>query len=121
GWWRTGLSLATGVTALVLVWSAVPALGNQWRIQAGVYEDHVLIQTGPYRFVRHPIYAAMLLLLLAIGFLRASPMAFSVAVVIMIIGTEVRVRAEDRLLAERFGQVFTDYRARVHAYVPFLR
>src|SRR5262245_35422830 len=60
-------SFALGVIALVLIWSAIPALGKQWRFQAGVYEDHVLIRSGPYRFVRHPIYSSMLALLLATG------------------------------------------------------
>jgi protein-S-isoprenylcysteine O-methyltransferase Ste14 len=36
-------------------------------------------------------------------------------------GTEVRIRAEERLLAERFGESFTTYRSRVHAYIPFVR
>jgi protein-S-isoprenylcysteine O-methyltransferase Ste14 len=39
----------------------------------------------------------------------------------LIAGTEIRVRAEDRLLAERFGESFITYRSRVSAYVPFIR
>jgi protein-S-isoprenylcysteine O-methyltransferase Ste14 len=63
----------------------------------------------------------MLALLLATGFMRASLTACAFAVVLMIIGTEIRIHAEERLLAERFGQAFADYKARVPAYIPFLR
>jgi protein-S-isoprenylcysteine O-methyltransferase Ste14 len=37
------------------------------------------------------------------------------------IGTEIRVRIEDRLLASRFGDQFLDYQRRVSAYIPFIR
>ena len=45
------------------------ALGRQWRIDAGLSADHQLITSGPYRFVRHPIYTSMLSILLGTGFL----------------------------------------------------
>jgi protein-S-isoprenylcysteine O-methyltransferase Ste14 len=43
------------------------------------------------------------------------------AVIIFMIGTEIRVRIEDRLLAERSGERFFQYQHRIAAYVPFLR
>ena len=38
-----------------------------------------------------------------------------------LVGTEIRIRAEDRLLGERFQESFAAYRARVPAYIPFIR
>lgn len=119
--WRVLAAAGFGTVGLYLVWSALPALGKQWRLQAGVYEDHELVRSGPYRFVRHPIYASMLAMLLAAGVLLASPAALAVASALMITGIEIRVWAEERLLAERFGAQFAEYRARVPAYLPFLR
>jgi protein-S-isoprenylcysteine O-methyltransferase Ste14 len=119
--WRFLVAAALGALALLLIWSALPALGKEWRLQAGVYEDHRLIQSGAYGVVRHPIYASMIALLLATGFLRAPLTVCAMALALMIAGTEIRIRAEERLLAERFGQQFVAYRARVPAYLPFLR
>jgi protein-S-isoprenylcysteine O-methyltransferase Ste14 len=119
--WGVLLAAVFAVASLVLVWSAIPALGKQWRFQAGVYEDHVLIQTGVYGYVRHPIYASLLALLLATGLVVASLPSFAIALVLFLTGTEIRIRAEDRLLAERFGSEFEAYRARVPAYIPLLR
>jgi protein-S-isoprenylcysteine O-methyltransferase Ste14 len=118
---RAAASMALAPAAVVLAWTAVRHLGRQWRIHAGLYEDHELVRTGPYRFVRHPIYASMLALLLATAALRAPWHAFLAALAIFLAGTEIRVRAEDRLLAGRFGAAFQDYRTRVPAYVPLLR
>ncbi len=119
--WRVLAAGALGALALVLIWSALPALGKEWRLQAGVYEDHRLVQSGVYSVVRHPIYASMIALLLATGFLRAPLTLCAIALALMIAGTEIRIHAEELLLAERFGQQFADYRARVPAYLPFLR
>jgi protein-S-isoprenylcysteine O-methyltransferase Ste14 len=44
-----------------------------------------------------------------------------VASLIFVMGTEIRVRVEDELLAARFGEQFLAYRRSVPAYVPFLR
>ncbi len=119
--WRGLTSFALGILSLILIWSAIPALGKQWRLQAGVYADHVLVQSGAYRYVRHPIYTSMLALLLVTGLLLASPAACLVALAVFITGAEIRIHAEERLLAERFGREFTAYKARVPAYIPFLR
>jgi protein-S-isoprenylcysteine O-methyltransferase Ste14 len=118
--WHIVAGFALGFVSLFLIWGAIPALGKQWRLQAGVYEDHELVQTGPYRFVRHPIYASMLALLLGTGLLLAAWSAIAVAATLMIAGTQIRIHAEERLLAERFGQQFADYKARVPAYIPFV-
>lgn len=119
--WRFGALLLFSTAALLLIWTAIPALGKQWRLEAGLNVDHELVQKGPYRFLRHPIYASMLAMLLAtcasVGKLRPA----LVAVVLFLAGTEIRVRAEDRLLADRFGERFEKYRQRVRAYVPWVR
>ena len=62
----------------------------------------------------------MLCMLLGAGLLLARIPLLAVALVFFIAGTEVRIRIEDRLLAERFGAAFDEYRRRVDAYVPFL-
>jgi protein-S-isoprenylcysteine O-methyltransferase Ste14 len=60
-----GLFLLAGL----LSWTGARALSRQWRIDAGLSADHELITSGPYRFVRHPIYTSILCTLLGTGFL----------------------------------------------------
>lgn len=115
------LSMAIAPPSVVLVWAAVRELGKQWRYEAALSEDHELIQTGPYRFIRHPIYTSMFGMLIAMGAAYTWWPMWIAGTVVFVIGTEVRVRAEDRLLAERFGERFTSYRQQVPAYIPFLR
>ena len=110
-----------GPVSVAVAWSATRHLGKQWRFQAALSADHELVRTGPYRFVRHPIYASMLGMLLAVGLVWTWWPRLIAGIIVFIAGTEVRVRAEDRLLEERFQDVFVAYRSRVRAYIPGLR
>jgi protein-S-isoprenylcysteine O-methyltransferase Ste14 len=101
--------------------SATTHLGRHMRIQAVVSEAHELVTTGPYRVVRHPIYASIFMLLLSNICLFARLWVAPFAVMLYILGTEIRVHVEDGLLASRFGQRFDAYKARVSAYIPGVR
>ena len=118
---RALLAVGFLILASLLSWSGARALGRQWRIDAGLNEDHDLVTSGPYRVVRHPIYASMLCLLIGTG-LMITPWPLLVAsIAVFVVGTEIRVRVEDRLLASRFGSRFDEYSRSVPAYVPFVR
>jgi protein-S-isoprenylcysteine O-methyltransferase Ste14 len=105
----------------VLAWTSVAHLGKQFRVHAGLYADHELVRTGPYGIVRHPIYAALLAMLLCTIVVLTPWRWAALSLVIYIIGTEIRVHVEDKLLAGRFGREFEDYRKSVPAYIPFVR
>ena len=62
----------------------------------------------------------MLGMLLATGAAWTWEPMFVAAIMVFLVGTEIRVRAEDRLLAERFQDSFIAYRSRVRAYIPFV-
>jgi protein-S-isoprenylcysteine O-methyltransferase Ste14 len=119
--WRLAVSVVLFAFAGLLSWNGARRLGRQWRIDAGLNADHELVRSGVYRVVRHPIYTSMLCLLLATGFLITPLPRFIAAAILFMIGTEIRVRVEDALLASRFGEQFQSYRRAVSAYVPFSR
>lgn len=114
-------SMILGPPSVALVWMAAHHLDKQWRFEAALSEDHKLITTGPYRWVRNPIYTSMLGMLLASGCAKTWWPLLITGVIFFLIGTEIRVRAEERLLGERFGEEFDRYKAQTPAYLPFLR
>lgn len=118
---RLVLSMFVGPVSVALIWSAIKHLGKQWRVDAALNQDHDLVRTGAYRLVRHPIYASMFGMLLASGLMWTWWPLLPFAIAVFLAGTEIRVRAEDRLLAGRFPEPFAAYKARVLAYIPFLR
>jgi len=118
---RFTLALILAAAGIQLAFAAVKHLDRQFRIHAGLYHDHRLVTSGPYAIVRHPIYAALLAMLLS-SILIATPWQWgAAAVVLFVVGTEIRVRTEDKLLASRFGNEFSEYQKRVSAYLPFVR
>lgn len=103
------------------VWMAVAArreLGKQWSYEARLVEGHRLVVGGPYSHVRHPIYSAMLGMLLATGLTFGVWWNLLIAVPIFALGTAIRVRAEERLLHEAFGEDYEAYRRYVPAVIP---
>jgi len=114
-------SILIGPPSVVLAWMATRHLDKQWRFEAALSEDHDLIKTGPYRWLRHPIYASMLGMLLETGLAKAWWPLLIAGAVFYVTGTEIRIHAEERLLASRFGEDFTQYRQAAWAYVPFIR
>lgn len=115
---RAACALVLLSAAVVLFASARRALGPQWSIQARTIARHRLIRTGPYAVVRHPIYVALGLFLVAVGVVAATWWAFVVALALYAIGTRLRIGAEERLLARQCGPDFQDYRQQVPALIP---
>jgi protein-S-isoprenylcysteine O-methyltransferase Ste14 len=119
--WRAALSIALLTLAVAVSFLAADALGSQLRIDASLSDDHKLTRTGPYRWVRHPVYASFLCLVVGSGVMIASWPLMLIGVGIFLIGTEIRVRVEDALLAARFGDEFAQYQNQVPAYLPGVR
>ena len=114
-------SAILAVASLVLVFVSIRYLGRHWAIQARTVEGHTLVTTGPYGLVRHPIYLGMGGFLVAIGLVLAPWWALALACVFYLVGAQIRIRAEDALMASTFGEAFEVYRKRVPALIPFTR
>jgi protein-S-isoprenylcysteine O-methyltransferase Ste14 len=113
-----GLEVALAVGSIWLTISAVRVLGKQWSFQARLVEGHRLVTDGPYALVRHPIYTGMLGMLLATALAFAHFVVLVPALILYGAGTVVRVRSEEKLLREAFGQAFEEYASRVPAVLP---
>jgi len=118
---RIAVAMVLAPLGPFLAWTAVTHLGRQFRVQAGLWEDHELVRTGPYSVIRHPIYAGFFALLLATVLLYTRSPWWIAALAVFVAGTEIRVRTEDGLLLSRFGDLFAGYQQSVKAYIPFLR
>ncbi len=81
--------------------------------------DHKLIQTGPYKIVRNPIYTGILFgfigTAISIGELRVW-----LAVVITLAGLLIKIRAEEKLLLEEFGPIYLQYKKQVKMLIPHI-
>lgn len=123
--WLDALLVCAGALAgLCSVWLAFRAstqLGTNWSLTAKIMDGHKLVTSGVYGLVRHPIYTAMMLLLLAQLLIFSNWLFALVALSSFLAGTMIRIREEERLLREAFGDQYQQYASRVPALIPFLR
>jgi protein-S-isoprenylcysteine O-methyltransferase Ste14 len=113
------LGLVVGLSgAAVLVWASA-CLGRFLVHEAAVFQDHALITSGPYRFVRHPIYSGYLALLLgsALGMLNIWLLLLWP---LSLLGILIQAGSEERLLGSKFGQAYRRYAGRTGQLVPRL-
>jgi protein-S-isoprenylcysteine O-methyltransferase Ste14 len=104
--------------AIVLFATSSRALGKNWSVVARTLNDHELVRSGPYAYVRHPIYLGMLLFLLGLAVAVGHLVQLAIAVPVFLTGTMIRTRIEDRLLEDRFGDSFRDYARATPALIP---
>ncbi|WP_419808479.1 methyltransferase family protein [Sphingomonas sp.] len=95
-------------------------MGRDWSLRARTRADHRLVRDGPFRYVRHPIYSAMLLYLVALAIAYGHPWQLLGAIPVYVVGTLIRTRSEERLLREMFGSEYETYAAKVKRFVPGL-
>ncbi len=114
----TALAIAIGFASIWFCYAAVRTLGKQWALVARVIEGHELIKRGPYGVVRNPIYLAMFGLLLDAGLTWSRWQAVILASVIFLIGTQIRIHTEEKILRGAFGPKFEEYARQVPAFFP---
>ena len=109
------------VTALGLAFAiwARRVLGRNWSGIVTVKQDHELVEAGPYRWVRHPIYTG-LLIGFAGGAIARGEWRGVLAFAIVFAALWRKLRLEEQWMIETFGDAYLRYRERVRALIPFL-
>lgn len=119
GWTRYWTAVAIILAGLALAIWARRALGDNWSGSVTVKEDHELVQSGPYRWIRHPIYSGILLMILGTG-LASGRVHGLLAFPIALIALWLKSGVEERWMESEFGDRYTAYRNRSWALVPWL-
>ena len=100
------------------VW-ARRTLGGNWSGTVTVKVDHELVQTGPYRRIRHPIYTGLLLAVFGSG-LAAGRVYGIAAFALIAIALVWKLRLEERWMLAEFGERYERYRRSSWALIPFV-
>jgi protein-S-isoprenylcysteine O-methyltransferase Ste14 len=109
------LTCALGVG--LAIWARV-YLGRNWGMPMSRKEQPELVTTGPYAFVRHPIYSGIILAM--IGTAVAETILWLVPLVVVGAYFIYSARSEERVMVQEFPEQYPDYRKRTKMLVPFL-
>jgi protein-S-isoprenylcysteine O-methyltransferase Ste14 len=112
--------VALFVAGLLLRWWAITTLGRFFTVDVTIEKDHELVERGPFRVLRHPSYAGVLLAF--VGFaLSLRNWAALLAVLLPIFAAFIhRMNVEEKALSRALGSSYTEYMRRTKRLVPFL-
>jgi len=113
---------AFGVVLCVLgiafaIWARAH-LGKNWSGTPSMKEGHELVTSGPYRFVRHPIYTGMLFALLGSAFVGG--IIWLAIFVILVANFLYRIPVEERYMMQLFPDAYPEYKKRTKELIPFV-
>lgn len=96
-------------------------LGTNWADHVRIYGNQSLVTGGPYRYVRHPLYASLLWMFYGASIAYLNPLAALETTLIFLPAMWYRSNLEERALVETFGVDYRDYRVRTGRFLPRLR
>ena len=122
--WARPLVFGAGIALMLLGvglrWYAIRVLGRYFTRDVAVSTGQTVVQTGPYRFIRHPAYSGSLLTVLGLGLALGNWASLAAILAGAIAGYTYRVSVEERALREALGQPYLDYMRRTRRFIPFI-
>lgn len=113
-----GLALLAGGIG-IRVW-AIQTLGKHFTATVTLTNDHQLVRSGPYRWVRHPSYLGAFMALVGCPLFLNAYWAVLVAFIAMSIAYYLRIGVEEKLLSAYFGEQYREYQKNTRRIIPFI-
>jgi protein-S-isoprenylcysteine O-methyltransferase Ste14 len=124
GWRVLERTYALAISGVVFTWIGIATalwaryhLGQYWSARITLKEDHKLIRTGPYAYLRHPIYSGLDLAAIG-GALAIDRWRCFLGVVLIVLGYAIKAKREEALLATQFGEDFAEHRKHAGFLIP---
>lgn len=114
------LGITCILLGVVLRWVAIRTLGRYFTRDVAVSADQAIVQTGPYRLIRHPAYSGTLLTMLGVGLALTNWASLAALLVCVFVGHSYRVAVEEKALIRVLGQPYLEYMRRTRRFIPYL-
>jgi protein-S-isoprenylcysteine O-methyltransferase len=108
------------LVGLVLRWYAIFYLGRFFTVNVALADDHHVVDTGPYRYVRHPSYSGSILEFVGLAIGYANWLSLLLIVLPVVAMLRWRISIEERALSGALGERYRAYMARTKRLIPGL-
>ena len=115
--WVRWIGVVTGLISVPLLFWMFRSIGKNISQTVGIRREHQLVRSGPYRWIRHPLYSVGTMMAFSLA-LIASNWFIASAVVGALVMLMVRLPKEEANLIQRFGADYTDYMERTGRLLP---
>jgi protein-S-isoprenylcysteine O-methyltransferase Ste14 len=99
---------------------AIATLGNFFKLTVTIQEEHRVIESGPYRYLRHPSYLGGIVALVGFGLMEGDWLSVAIMLLGSVIAFVIRIRIEERTLLESLGEPYAAYTQRTSRLIPGL-
>jgi protein-S-isoprenylcysteine O-methyltransferase Ste14 len=117
-WLLQGLALLLLVSGLALRWVAILSLGRFFTVDVAIHEQHVLVDKGVYRYVRHPSYTGLLMAFAGLGVFFGNWLGLCAVTLPVAAALLARIRREEAALLDGLGAVYAAYCSRTKRLLP---
>jgi protein-S-isoprenylcysteine O-methyltransferase len=114
------LGLVLFALGLILRWYAIFYLGRFFTVDVAIAADHRVIDTGPYRLIRHPSYSGAILALLGLGMCYCNWLSLELTVIPPALALLWRINIEEKALTSALGEAYANYKAHTRRLIPFV-
>jgi protein-S-isoprenylcysteine O-methyltransferase Ste14 len=118
-WLRLSGGIIVCLGIILFGW-AHQALGQNWTAVLALSKEHEMVQNGPYRYVRHPMYSAFFVIGIGFGLLSANWLIEIIYLAPLLVMYAARVSAEEKMMIDRFGEPYREYMKRTGRLFPRL-
>lgn len=117
---RQILALCLILAGLAVRWASILTLGRLFTVDVAIQSGHTLVDTGLYRYVRHPSYSGLLLAFIGLGISFANWLSIVALLIPITLAVFNRIVKEEHVLLESLGASYAAYCARTKRLVPGL-
>jgi protein-S-isoprenylcysteine O-methyltransferase Ste14 len=115
-----GIGFAIVWAGIGLRWWSIRMLGRYFTFDVMTSADQPVITAGPYRVLRHPGYAGLLLVFTGIGVTFANWLSLAALILLPLVGLVYRIRVEEAALSENLGDAYKSYASARKRLIPFV-
>jgi protein-S-isoprenylcysteine O-methyltransferase Ste14 len=121
---RSYLGLWIGIGIMMIgfalrIW-AVVALGASFRTTVETHTNQIVVDSGPYKLVRHPSYSGLILMCLGYGVALQNWLSLALAVVLPVVALLYRIHVEEPALVSSLGEDYVNYQKKTKRLIPRL-
>jgi protein-S-isoprenylcysteine O-methyltransferase Ste14 len=109
---------------ILMIWGAIvnlqgrKVLADNWSDHVRIYADHELIQTGPFRYVRHPLYASLIWIFIGASLSYCNPLALAETLFLFLPAMHYRAHLEEQALRIKFADAYPVYCRQTNRFFP---
>ncbi|MGA2142512.1 MAG: isoprenylcysteine carboxylmethyltransferase family protein [Brevinematales bacterium] len=108
------------ITGIILRAAAILTLKKQFTFSVMIFDEHKLMDSGIYHYLRHPSYLGQLLISAGFGIAMNNWICICIMIIPVLAALIYRIRVEEKALLEKFGSGYSGYMKKTRAILPFI-